>query len=177
MRTPRAVCIVGAGPAGLQLGHLLLRDGSALADYVIFERSGSAGSFFERFPVHRSLISLNKRHARSRSEEFRMRHDWNSLLGSDAAGVRPVTERSDELYPHANVLVEYLREYAAEQSEHISTTAWRFGGYGRWPARGASSSAWSAAAGPRSPRAAAAWWWPRGCRLRTGPRTSSARDS
>lgn len=30
-------------------------------DYVILERSPNAGSFFEANPVHRKLISLNKR--------------------------------------------------------------------------------------------------------------------
>eukprot|EP00435_Cladocopium_sp_Y103_P032328 s3873_g8.t1 len=57
-------------------------DTSHVQDFVIFEQSSSAGSFFRRFPVHRMLISLNKRHTRSSSPEFRMRHDWNSLLGT-----------------------------------------------------------------------------------------------
>ena len=30
-------------------------------DYVIIERAPNAGSFFEKNPVHRKLISLNKR--------------------------------------------------------------------------------------------------------------------
>jgi NADPH-dependent 2,4-dienoyl-CoA reductase/sulfur reductase-like enzyme len=56
--TSHDVCIIGAGPGGLQLGHLLLEAGR---DHVIFEKAASAGSFFERNPVHRRLISLNKR--------------------------------------------------------------------------------------------------------------------
>ena len=51
-------CIVGAGPGGLQLGHLMHE---AKRNYIIFEKAPSAGSFFEAFPVHRKLISLNKR--------------------------------------------------------------------------------------------------------------------
>jgi hypothetical protein len=51
-------CIIGAGPGGLQLGHLLLNSDR---DYIIFDGSAGAGSFFEANPVHRTLISLNKR--------------------------------------------------------------------------------------------------------------------
>eukprot|EP01052_Picozoa_sp_SAG31_P054846 SAG31_NODE_14819_length_786_cov_0.732169_3_plen_89_part_01 len=43
-------CIVGAGPAGVQLGEYLLQGGF---DYVIVEKEKSAGSFFARLPVHR----------------------------------------------------------------------------------------------------------------------------
>ena len=34
------ICVVGAGPGGLQLGHLLLGQGR---DYMIFERNAAAG--------------------------------------------------------------------------------------------------------------------------------------
>eukprot|EP00435_Cladocopium_sp_Y103_P009705 s77_g2.t1 len=51
-------CIIGAGPAGVQLGHFLKH---AHRDYVIFERQARPGSFFEHYPRHRKLISLNKR--------------------------------------------------------------------------------------------------------------------
>ena len=36
------VCIVGAGPAGLQLGHFLRRESSTLRDYAVFERGGAS---------------------------------------------------------------------------------------------------------------------------------------
>lgn len=112
-------CIVGAGPAGLQLGHFLKHAGR---DYVIFESNAKAGEFFRKFPRHRRLISLNKRFVRDgRSEEFAMRHDWNSLLD-----VRPkanqtprVTTRSKDLFPHADVLADYLAEFAEEQGDAI----------------------------------------------------------
>eukprot|EP00658_Telonema_sp_P-2_P006886 TRINITY_DN1258_c0_g1_i12.p1 TRINITY_DN1258_c0_g1~~TRINITY_DN1258_c0_g1_i12.p1 ORF type:complete len:598 (+),score=83.67 TRINITY_DN1258_c0_g1_i12:53-1846(+) len=45
-------CIVGAGPAGLQLARLLHNSGR---DYVVFERADAAGSFFERYPRSRVL--------------------------------------------------------------------------------------------------------------------------
>ena len=43
---------------GLQLGQLMLGDGM---DYKIFEKSAEPGSFYKTYPVHRKLISLNKR--------------------------------------------------------------------------------------------------------------------
>eukprot|EP00913_Durusdinium_trenchii_P009956 g9345.t1 len=138
----RQLCIVGAGPAGLQLGHFLSQDRPAparstrrtledvaleedqdtseiLRDFVIFEKSSSAGSFFRRFPIHRMLISLNKRNVARGGMDFRMRHDWNSLLGADTLGIAPMTARTTELYPHADVLVQYLRDYAVHLSGHI----------------------------------------------------------
>ena len=51
------ICVVGAGPAGLQLGFFLQQ---ARRDYVILEREGSAGAFFKKYPRHRQLISINK---------------------------------------------------------------------------------------------------------------------
>jgi len=38
------------------------------------------GSFFERYPRHDQLISINKRHTGKTNVEFNMRHDWNSLV-------------------------------------------------------------------------------------------------
>eukprot|EP00933_Yihiella_yeosuensis_P020232 TRINITY_DN1626_c0_g1_i5.p1 TRINITY_DN1626_c0_g1~~TRINITY_DN1626_c0_g1_i5.p1 ORF type:complete len:746 (+),score=88.01 TRINITY_DN1626_c0_g1_i5:85-2322(+) len=112
-------CIVGAGPAGIQLGHFLLH---AKRDYVIFERGARAGTFFEHYPRQRKLISLNKRKVReNRSDEFAFRHDWNTLIDvrPEQERAKPVTERSAELFPHADVLTEYLRDFAEEQVQHI----------------------------------------------------------
>lgn len=52
-------CVIGAGPAGLQLGFFLQQAGR---DYVIIEREASAGSFYKTYPRHRQLISINKRY-------------------------------------------------------------------------------------------------------------------
>ena len=57
-------CIIGAGPAGLQLGFFLSQ---AKRDYVILERERSAGAFFKTYPRHRQLISINKRFTGHRS--------------------------------------------------------------------------------------------------------------
>eukprot|EP01045_Picozoa_sp_COSAG04_P037818 COSAG04_NODE_9847_length_827_cov_4.144231_1_plen_175_part_01 len=51
-------CVVGAGAAGLQVGALFEK---AERSYVVLERAGGAGSFFRKFPIHRQLISINKR--------------------------------------------------------------------------------------------------------------------
>jgi hypothetical protein len=101
------VCIVGAGAGGLQLAQLLLNAGR---DFVLLEREAQAGSFYAKFPVHRRLISLNKRNTGRDNDEFNMRHDWNSLLGSD---VPRMTTRTKERWPSADTLVEYFHEFAA----------------------------------------------------------------
>jgi len=46
--------IIGAGPAGLQLGYFLEKNG---IDYLILERSASAGSFFKTFPRHKLFFA------------------------------------------------------------------------------------------------------------------------
>jgi len=116
---PLRNCIVGAGAAGLQLGHFLKH---ANREYVIFERADKAGSFFRKYPRHRQLISLNKRNVRKeRSGEFALRHDWNSLLDvrSPAQRTAPMTTRSKRLFPQADILAEYLEDFAGEQAEFI----------------------------------------------------------
>ena len=67
------ICIIGAGPGGIQLGHSLSQAG---LDFLTLERNGSAGSYFKTFPVHRKLISLNKRRTGRSDSEFNLRHDW-----------------------------------------------------------------------------------------------------
>ena len=62
-----------SGPGGLQLGRSLSQAGR---DYLILERNASAGSYFARYPRHRTLISLNKRFTGRSDPEFNLRHDW-----------------------------------------------------------------------------------------------------
>jgi hypothetical protein len=81
-------CIVGAGPGGIQLGHYMHQQSR---DFIIFERQQIPSSFFARFPVHRQLISLNKRFTGRDNPEFNMRHDWNSLLDSDGEFVSAIS--------------------------------------------------------------------------------------
>lgn len=102
----RQYVIVGAGPAGLQLSYFLQQAG---ADYLTLERADTPASFFQRFPRHRRLISLNKVHTRSTDPEIRLRWDWNSLLNDPAELLFP--SFSQEYLPHADDLVRYLAEF------------------------------------------------------------------
>ena len=99
--------IIGAGPAGLQTGYFLDR---AEADYLILERADDAGAFYERFPRHRSLISVNKVNTGIDNPETNLRWDWNSLLSDDPA--LRLTEYTDSYFPCADDLVRYLHDYA-----------------------------------------------------------------
>lgn len=83
-------------------------------DYVIVERNMGPGSFFERQPRHRRLISLNKRYTGRSDPEFNLRHDWNSLLGMDEQ-IGRFTNRTTKRWPDADTLVNYLRDFAKPQ--------------------------------------------------------------
>ncbi|XP_004610738.2 FAD-dependent oxidoreductase domain-containing protein 2 [Sorex araneus] len=104
---PRDYCVLGAGPAGLQMAYFLQRAGR---DYVVLERASSPGSFFTRYPRHRKLISINKRHTGKANAEFNLRHDWNSLLSHDPALLFP--RYSDAYFPDAGDMVRYLGDFA-----------------------------------------------------------------
>ena len=55
--TEHEYCVIGAGPSGLQTALFLKQAGR---DYVVLERNATAGAFFQRYPRHRRLISINK---------------------------------------------------------------------------------------------------------------------
>src|SRR6476659_2506887 len=74
--------ILGAGPAGLQLGHSLERAGR---DYLIVEGGEGPGTFFSTFPRHRKLLSTNRFPTGSSYAEGDLRGDWNSLLCDDGS--------------------------------------------------------------------------------------------
>jgi cation diffusion facilitator CzcD-associated flavoprotein CzcO len=99
--------VIGAGPAGLQLGYFLEQAGR---DYQILEAGPSPGMFFRTFPRHRKLISINKPHTGWTDPEMRLRTDWNSLL-SDDPRIR-FTHYSERYFPEADDLVRYLRDFA-----------------------------------------------------------------
>ncbi|GIE91489.1 NAD(P)-binding domain-containing protein [Actinoplanes regularis] len=99
--------IIGAGPAGLQLAALLERDGH---DYVVLEAGDAPGTFFTRYPRHRTLISINKVWTGSDDPEFNLRADWNSLLTDDPALL--FKNYSRRYFPAADDLVRYLADFA-----------------------------------------------------------------
>ncbi|KAL4658004.1 FAD-dependent oxidoreductase domain-containing protein 2 [Arapaima gigas] len=102
-------CVLGAGPAGLQMGYFL---SCAQRDYIILERNSGPGSFFNIYPRHRKLISINKIYTGRQNREFNLRHDWNSLL-SDRPDLL-FKRVSRQLYPEADALPRYLSLFAEE---------------------------------------------------------------
>jgi thioredoxin reductase len=101
--------ILGAGPAGLQMGHHLSRAGHS---YLILEAGDAPGTFFKQFPRHRTLISNNKVYTGSDDPEVNLRFDWNSLLDDDGKGELRFTEYSKAYFPPADQFVRYLGDYA-----------------------------------------------------------------
>src|SRR5215475_7921212 len=99
--------IIGAGPAGLQLGYFLQQAGH---DYLILEAGSGPGTFFQPFPRHRRLISINKPHTGWNDSELNLRVDWNSLL-SDDPNLR-FTNYSERYFPDAEDMVRYLYDFA-----------------------------------------------------------------
>ena len=99
--------VIGAGPAGLQLGYYLEK---ANRNYLILETRNKAGSFFDKFPRHKKLISINKVYTGYKGTEMNLRWDWNSLL-SDSEQML-FKNYSREYFPHTNDLVRYLNDFA-----------------------------------------------------------------
>ena len=99
--------IIGAGPAGLQLGYYLEQAGR---NYLILESGDSPGTFFKTFPRHRQLISINKRFTGTDNPEFNLRLDWNSLLSEDPDLL--FTKYSHRFFPEADDFVRYLADFA-----------------------------------------------------------------
>src|SRR5215468_5829287 len=107
LRREMEYLIIGAGPAGLQLGYFLKQAGH---DYLILEAGSAPGTFFRTFPRHRRLISINKPHTGWTDPELNLRVDWNSLL-SDDPNLR-FTKYSERYFPDAEDMVRYLYDFA-----------------------------------------------------------------
>ncbi|TDB85753.1 pyridine nucleotide-disulfide oxidoreductase [Actinomadura sp. KC216] len=99
--------VIGAGPAGLQLGYLLKKAGRS---HLILESGPAPGMFFRTFPRHRQLISTNKKHTGTDDPELNLRMDWNSLLSDDPELL--FTRYSDRYFPAADDMVRYLADFA-----------------------------------------------------------------
>jgi len=106
--------IIGAGPAGCQLGYFLEKAGR---NYLILEAGGGPGTFFRTFPRHRTLISSNKRYTGWRDPELNLRMDWNSLLSDDSRLL--FTRYSERYFPPADDMVRYLADFAGASGLRI----------------------------------------------------------
>ena len=107
MKTEVEYLIIGAGPAGLQLGYYLEQ---ASRDYLILEAGDTPGTFFKKFPRHRRLISINKLWTGSDDPEFNLRSDWNSLLSENEE--MQFTQYNSSFFPEADHFVRYLGDFA-----------------------------------------------------------------
>lgn len=72
--------------------------------------------FHGRYPINRELISINKRfHSPGHGKEYEFRQDWNSLIGQP--GVPPVPKRTKDFFPQADVLADYIEDFARAQED------------------------------------------------------------
>ena len=106
--------IIGAGPAGLQTAYFLKKYNK---DYIVIEKNNNSGSFFNKYPIHRKLISINKVNTGSDNKEFNLRHDWNSLLSDDDSLL--FKNYTEDFYPNADVMVNYLKDYRNKNNLNV----------------------------------------------------------
>lgn len=99
--------IIGAGPAGLQMGYYMEKEQRS---YLILESGNSPGTFFRHFPRHRTMISNNKVYTGVMNPETNLRWDWNSLL-SDSEDML-FRHYSKTYFPSADAFVRYLTDFA-----------------------------------------------------------------
>jgi len=106
--------VVGAGPAGLQCGYFLKKYN---IPYVILEKNDSPGSFFQKYPVHGALISINKVYTGNDNKEFNLRHDWNSLLSDDESLL--LKHYTKEYFPDRQTYVKYLKDFYTKHALNV----------------------------------------------------------
>jgi len=105
--------IIGAGPAGLQLGYFFQKNN---INYIIIEKGKNVATFFSKYPHTENLISINKKYTGNDNKEFNLRHDWNSLLNDENL---LFTNYSEEYYPSNKDLVRYLNDFAIKNKLNI----------------------------------------------------------
>ena len=83
---------------------------------VLFEMFAWIGSFFEKYPRHDTLLSINKRHTGKTNVEFNLRHDWNSLITDvdDEQAPPRFSTYSRLMFPLRHELVTYLNDFASK---------------------------------------------------------------
>jgi thioredoxin reductase len=105
--------IIGAGPSGIQLGYFMSKYN---INYLIVEQNKNCGSFFEKYPHSKELISLNKIYTGQNDPDFNLRHDWNSLLNDEDFLFK---NYSKELYPNSDDLKKYLNAFSEKFNINI----------------------------------------------------------
>jgi thioredoxin reductase len=99
--------VVGGGPSGIQAAYFLEKAGR---DYLLVEAGDGPGTFFTKFPRHRTMISNNKVHTGWDDPELNLRVDWNSLLSEE---YHPLfTAVTPRYFPPADDFVGYLGDFA-----------------------------------------------------------------
>lgn len=106
--------IIGGGPGGLQMAYYLQAAG---IDYLLCEAGEKVAEFFDHYPITRKLISFNKTDNPHHERSYALRFDWNSLLCRDPDLV--FTRYSQELYPGADDLARYMRDFAERNELEI----------------------------------------------------------
>lgn len=111
--------IIGGGPAGIQMAYFMQK---ANLNYVVLEKEKRVGSFFEKYPLNRTLISVNKPNCgvindQNHANENKLRYDWNSLLTEN--GVSSFSTYTSNYYPSADTLVEYLNDFTREEKLNV----------------------------------------------------------
>jgi hypothetical protein len=112
-------CVVGGGPSGLHLIALFTNhsiDNDLPYTYRLYEKMPSAGAFFHKYPVSRTLVSRNKRHTMSGS--LARRFDAHTLFLHDGGGDElrfAPPQYPDDYFPSAPDYVRYLEDFARVQ--------------------------------------------------------------
>ena len=106
--------ILGGGASGLQCAYFFQKSN---INYIILEKNNICGSFFDQYPHSGKLISINKIFTGNDStNEFKLRHDWNSLLTYDDF---KFTEYTNDYYPNKECIVNYLNDFLHKYSLNI----------------------------------------------------------
>lgn len=95
------VIVIGAGPGGLQASYCLRQHG---VNHVVLEQNGSAGSSFLAAPVHRKLISINKRFNYFPEKDFNMRYVYSTCLSVSHSFIHELAEG----VPSRSILIPLL---------------------------------------------------------------------
>ncbi len=98
--------VIGAGAAGLQLAYFLQRN---QRDYLVLDTAEQPGSFWQKFPRQRKMISINKIYTGYEDRATQLRWDWNSLLCDDDQF--SFSRYTKSYFPDAGKYAQYLEDF------------------------------------------------------------------